>query len=293
MKKLLVATFTCAVVLGLITLPISTAKDGSPSPANGTTKGWILNGDFADSTTLIWDTGGSGYVHWRGEGYQTHVPSFKKWDMLRTEVKYSNAKELRDGAPARYLEFKTVGSGHDGAGITLRYIPFVGVYGDGVNPGAPTSWKNVDGLQLDLSASTLDPNKFYYLEAEVFIDHHNLKDSGWWGGSEWPVQIRMNFADALNGGKRFIWGFLDGIDEQGIRPYTQIQKKTWYHFRSPELRTLWDVRGKSVTYPLQRLYGVSVSAQGWELKSRIANIRIVEYSSAQVTTPDDPNSVIP
>lgn len=264
--------------------------------------GLILNGDFSSAATIVWDNGYEGYMHWRPEIYQTHLDLDKdgSWDKMydlpspnvRSQVKYSNRKDIAEGAPVQYVEFKVVGSGHHGAGIKLRYIPFVGVYGDGVNPEKPTSWRNVDGLQLVLppdASSPLDPSKYYYLEADVYIEHHNLKDSGWYAGDEWPIQIRLGLADANNRGKQHNWGFLDRDDTQGLNPYTKIPKKTWYHFRSHELRSLWETRpGKpAAAYPLRRVHNLSVQAKGWELKSRVANICIVEYTTPQSSSPDD------
>ena len=269
-------------VLAALVICYMAIANGSGNPT-----GWILNGDFSDSAKILWDTGGEGYMHWRAQAYETtHKPADKKWDMARTEVKYSNKKNIKNGAPERFLELKTVGTGHDGIGVSVRYIPFVGVYGDGDNPDKPASWKNVDGLQLDLS--TLDYDKYYYLECDVYIVHHNLKDSGWYAGNEWPVRITLGLADANNSGKRFVWGFLDREDTQGLNPYTLVPKKTWYHFRSPELRDLMETRpGKSpAAYPLKRIHNVVIGGFGWELKSRVANICIVEYSTSQTSSPN-------
>ena len=36
--------------------------------------------------------------------------------------------------------------------------------------------KTTDGLQFDLTG--LDTDKYYYLEADVYIDRHTLEDSG-------------------------------------------------------------------------------------------------------------------
>ncbi len=104
---------------------------------------------------------------------------------------------------------------------------------------------------------------------------------------EWPVSIQMGFADANNSGRRFTWGFLDGVDTQGIRPYTQIEPAKWYHYRSPELGDLWDVRGKTVVYPIDRIYGLALKAQGHNVLSSIGDVQIVVYDTPQTSSPDD------
>ncbi len=181
----------------------------------------IENGDFIDETPVYWPgSRGAGYNHWRMEGYHNHFPA-RKSDMLRTQVRESSPGAIKKGAPERYMDFHIVGPGLDGNGISLRSIPFEGAYGDLGNPAKPTSWKNVDGLQFDVTG--LDADKYYYLEADARILSHSLKDSGWYAGSEWPVIIQVGFADDNDAGRRSIWGFLDGVDTQGLRPYTQIK----------------------------------------------------------------------
>jgi hypothetical protein len=165
----------------------------------------------------------------------------------------------------------------------MNYIPFDGSYGDPGNPPAPTDWKNVDGLQLDMDE--LDSEKYYYVEADICIIQHNSKDSSFYGGLLWPVEIRLGLADANNARRIFNWGFLDGVDSQGKRPYTQIEGNSWYHYRSPELRGLWDVTGKAVAYPIDRIFGLSITAQGYGLKSGISNVDVFEYDIPQVSSP--------
>ncbi len=279
MKKLapVIVLAVVAAVMAIVGVALATA---TPT---------IQNGDFSDGTSIVWDNGKLGYPHWRGTGYESLGRPGKT--ALRHRVVQSN----KPGDPPIYLDMKIVGTGTAGAGMKFTYIPFEGVYGDGANPAKPVSWKRVDGLQLDLN--TLDSTKYYYLEADVYIVHHRLPDSGWYAGNEWPVEIRMMFVDDSNAKRLFYWGFLDNVDTQGLYPYTQIPNKTWYHYRSPELRELWNtsklvkVNGEwelgGVDYPLDKIAGLSFAAKGWELRSRIANIAIVRYDSSQAISPDD------
>lgn len=286
----------------------------------------IKNGTFFYKTNTKWNHGTTsagnggnlkGYLHWFPSGYQTNPANDENGDFLPDKpremekpnvtakvktTKKGNIPEGMskedptwmygvDGTPARWVEFKLKHNETYGAGRRLRYIPFEGIYGDGFNPDAPASWKNVDGVQFDLIG--LDSGKYYYLEADVYIKKHTLDDSGFFAGSEWPVNIEMGYADDNNAGRNHIWGFLDGVDTQGLRPYTQIADETWYHYRSLELRSLWDVRGRSTTYPIDRIHNVRVACYGWDAEVRIANVDIYEYSTPQTSSPDDNSIVIP
>ena len=288
----------------------------------GRRMGVIKNGTFFYDTETKWNQGTTnagnsgnliGFLHWLPSGYQTNPKNDEdkdgEADKLREMEKPNNKAEVKttkkknipegrsiedptllygvDGEPVRWVKLKLKHNKTYGARYRLRYIPFEGIYGDGFNPNTVTNWKNVDGLQLDLSGA--DPNKYYYLEADVYIDKHTLEDSGWYAGNEWPITIAIGHVDADNGKRRHLWGFLDGVDTQGINPYTQIANKTWYHYRSEEITSLYETRpGESATvYPIDRIYGVSVTCEGWDAEVRIANVDIYEYDSAQTSSPDD------
>jgi len=134
--------------------------------------------------------------------------------------------------------------------------------------------------------TSLDSSKFYYLEADVRIISHSLKDSGFFAGSEWPAIIQMGFTDSNGAARRFIWGFLDGVDEQGLRPYTEVEEAQWFRYRSPELKSLWDTRGggRTVAHPVTKVYGLLLRAQGHNLSSQIGYVAIVEYDAKQTPT---------
>ena len=96
--------FVLILVILLLFVPSVLLANG------GSSTGAFQNGDFSDDSPVFWPgSGGTGYNHWRMEGYHNHFPG-SKWDFLRTEVRESSKGAIKKGAPERYMEFDIVGA---------------------------------------------------------------------------------------------------------------------------------------------------------------------------------------
>lgn len=171
-----------------------------------------------------------------------------------------------DASGRKILMWERTGSNGSGSAISARQVLDADVSG-------------YDHLQLNLF---------------VRVGGHSLPNSGWWsdqhgGSGEYPVLVRLLFADAA--GQPFEWslGFLithDGSTQ--LRNYTIVPAGQWVQYETDVFAPAqWlDPRGAPLPAPA-RLTGLVVGGSGWDFSGAAAFITLTGTPVAGGGGPQD------
>ncbi len=140
------------------------------------------------------------------------------------------------------------------------------------------------GLQQVLNTGITSYSEVY-IEFDLKLMGYSLSDSGQWtyqngGTGEWPADVKIYFTDLDE--NNHIWnnGFLNGADFYNRTNYTSIGLNTWYHYRSPNLRTVKTTRTGPGNTPVQSNFIYSINTMrigggGWDFEGAFDNVKLI------------------
>ncbi|MCX5852591.1 MAG: hypothetical protein NT072_11170 [Deltaproteobacteria bacterium] len=113
-----------------------------------------------------------------------------------------------------------------------------------------------------------------YLEFDVKLISYTLPSSGWalYRG-EWPAEAKIYFTD-LDGTINLLWnhGFLSGTDSEGKTNYTPNIGFNWYHYTSPNLKTVKSTDGADLGNFIRTINTLALGGSGWDYEGKFDNV---------------------